>query len=213
MDKICPVCNNQAPFRLRKQNTDYHQCTNCKLLFSDVLDNADKIGGDNEESRNKEQNHIRIARIDAMTKGSLKEDIHILDFGAGSGLLVADLRAAGYTNTLPYDAYNPEFSKLPEKNKFHVVTMIEVAEHIPAGFVEFDVIHRSLVPNGVLMVESSFIDVANEEDIPLEEFFYISPAHGHSTIHSHHSLDLLLALKGFVPIQHINRHVRLFRRK
>ena len=69
---------------------------------------------------------------------------------------------------------------------------------------------RSLIYGGIVMVETSFIDVANEENIPLEDFFYIAPQAGHSTIFSHHGLDLLFTLKGFAPIQHWNRHVRGF---
>lgn len=211
-DRICPVCSNTAPFRLRKGNTDYYQCCNCKTLFSEPLENANMIGGEHEEGRNKEQNHLRIARIDEMILGSNKEDIHVLDFGCGHGMLVEDLNKSGYPNVTGYDAYNEDYCKLPEKEKYHVITAIELIEHTSFPFMEIDVMFRSLLPGGVVMIETSFIDVAAQEGIELEDFFYIAPANGHSTIFSHHGLDLLMCLKGFIPRQHFNRHVRLYQK-
>ena len=63
------------------------------------------------------------------------------------------------------------------------------------------------------MVETSFVDIAAQEGIELEDFFYIEPSVGHSTIFSHHGLDLLMATKGLPPLQHFNRNVRLFYKK
>lgn len=211
-EKICPVCSNHAPFRLRKDKTDYHQCSSCRFLFSAPIDQDNMVGGEHEVGRNETQNHLRIRRIEEMILGSKKEKAQILDFGCGNGYLIKDLKNAGFPNVSGYDAFNPEFSRLPDKNTFHIVTMVEVCEHISYPFVEFDLIRRSLLPGSVLMIETSFVDVAAEENIPLEDFFYISPEKGHSSIHSHHSLDLLMVFKGFIPVQHINRHVRLFKK-
>lgn len=207
--KICPVCNNYSPLRLTKKHTEYYQCTSCKTLFSDPLENSGMVGGKNEVPRNKEQNHLRISRIDNLVKGINKESVRVLDFGCGTGYLIADLNEAGYACD-GYDAYNPDYAKLPENNKYNVCTMIEVAEHCSKPFFEFDCIYRSLVKGGFLMVESSYVNVAEQDNIPLEDFEYIEPSVGHATIFSHHGLDLLLALKGFTPLSHIDRHVRLY---
>lgn len=206
-DKICPVCSNHAHFRLRKEYTDYHECTNCSTLFSDPLDNSDMVGGGNEVPRNKEQNYLRIERIDGMCEGLKKQDIRILDFGCGHFMLGNDLIASGYKCD-GYDAYSEEYCMLPDKNTYNIVTAIEVIEHTSFPFSELDVIHRSLVPNGICMIETSFTDIAHQEDIKYEDFFYIDPKVGHSTVFSHHGLDVLMCLKGFRPISHWNRHVR-----
>ena len=211
-DKICPVCSNAAPFRLKKQTTEYFECTSCKLLFSTPIEQDGMVGGEHEVGRNELQNHERIARIEEMIQGSKKEDVFILDYGCGHGYLVNDLFVANFKNVVGYDMFNPEFSQFPPTNKFHIVTMVEVCEHISAPFIEFDFINRCLLPGGVLMIETSFVDIAKQENIELEDFFYIAPQNGHSTIHSHHSLDLLMTMKGFVPVQHFNRHVRLFKK-
>lgn len=211
-DKICPICSNQAIQRLNRGYVSYFQCANCKTLFSDPLENANMIGGEHEEGRNKEQNHLRIERINNMVKGSNKEDVQILDFGCGHGMLIADLKANGYPNVYGYDAYSDEFNVLPEKEKYHIITAVELIEHTSHPFIEIDVMYRSLVPGGAVMFETSFVDVAQQEGIDLEDFFYIAPQNGHSTIFSHHGLDLLMVLKGFIPCCHINRHVRVYQK-
>lgn len=210
-DKICPICFNHAHFRLRKETTDYHECTSCGTLFSDPLDNSNMVGGGNELARNVEQNHLRIDRINRMCIQANKEAIRILDFGCGHGMLIKDLKYAGYVCS-GYDAYNEQFDKLPEKGIYNIVTAIEVIEHTSAPFAEIDVIYRSLVPNGICMIETSFTNIAHQEGIEYEDFFYIDPKVGHSTIFSHHGLDVLMCLKGFRPIAHWNRHVRGFQK-
>jgi len=211
-DRICPICSNAAPFRLKKENTDYCQCCNCKTLFSDPLENSDMVGGEHEEGRNIQQNHLRIGRIDEMIMGAKKDTIHILDFGCGHGMLIDDLKKSGYPNVVGYDAYNEKYNVLPEKEKYHIITAIEVIEHTSHPFREIDVMYRSLIPGGAVMFETSFVDIAQQENIELEDFFYIAPANGHSTIFSHHGLDLLMCLKGFIPRRHFNRHVRLYQK-
>lgn len=211
MHRICPCCNNHAHKRLTKGIVDYFLCTSCETLFSDPLDNDNMVGGGNEEARNVEQNHLRIARIDGTTTGMKKSDVHILDFGCGHFRLGNDLITAGY-NCDGYDAFNEQYNRLPEKNKYHVVTVIEVIEHISAPFVELDVIYRSLLPNGICMIETSFTDIIVQEALTYETFFYIDPSVGHATIFSHHGLDVLMCLKGFRPMPHWNRHVRAFKK-
>jgi len=206
--RICPICNNYSPFRLKKDEVEYFQCTNCKTLFSEQLDNDNKVGGDYEVERNVNENAERIERLKGLSAKEPK-DLFVLDYGCGHGYFVKDLRYAGF-NVDGFDMYNPEFEKLPERNKYDFVTMVEVAEHLSTPYVEFDCIFRSLKNNGILYVETSFVNVAEEENIELDDFHYIAPLFGHSTIYSHHGLDLLLALKGFTPIVHINRHVRCY---
>lgn len=212
MIKNCIVCNNESFLRLTKGITDYYQCFSCHTLFSEPLENDNMVGGGNEVQRNQEQNAIRISRIDEMTAGMKKEDVYILDFGCGHGMFVEDLIKAGYINTDGYDPYNEKYSRLPEKNKYNIVTAIEVIEHTSHPFIELDVIHRVLKPKGAVMFETSFIDVAQQENIELEDFVYIEPSVGHSTIFSHHGLDVLMCLREFYPVQHWNRHCRVYRK-
>jgi len=166
----------------------------------------------NEIARNQLENAIRIGRINEMFMGLAKSDVNVLDFGCGHGYLLKDLKDAGY-NCDGYDAYNEEFSILPPKEKYQIVTAVEVIEHCSFPFAELEVIRRSLADFGIVMFETSFVDIAAEENIPLEEFFYIEPSVGHATIFSHHGLDVLMCRRGFKPLQHFNRNVRLYQKQ
>ena len=207
----CPCCNNYAPNRLVKVKTQYYECDTCKTVFSDPLDNSDMVGGGAEPERNLLQNPERIMRLKILAGGNI-EGINVLDFGCGFGKLVNDLNAAGFVAE-GYDAYNEDFLTLPKRNYYHAVTMIEVIEHLSAPFVELDCIHRSLVKGGIVYIETSFTDVAKQENIELENFEYLNPSVGHSTVFSHWGLDVLMAIKGFIPTTHINRHVRIYIKK
>lgn len=208
-DKQCPVCGNAAFPRLVKQNVTYYQCCNCKMIYSNPLDQEGKVGGGNEEPRNREQNQIRIDRVGGLFKKREHSEINVLDFGAGHGLLVKDLQIDGF-NAEGYDPYNPEFSRLPKKDYFDAITCVETIEHTDAPYIEIDVIKRALKVGGGLMIETSFVDVAFQDGIDLEDFFYIDPSVGHSTIFSHHALDVLMVKKGFHIGPHWNRHVRFY---
>ena len=210
-DRICPICNNMAPLRLRKQTTDYFQCESCRTLFSDPINQEGMVGGEHEIPRNVEQNHIRIERVAKQMAGFKKDDFSILDFGAGHGYLMRDFKAAGY-NCDAYDAYNPEFDTLPPKNKYQIVTMVEIIEHTSHPFMELDVVNRSLVMGGIVTIETGFWNISVEDNIPIEEYVYIAPHCGHATIFSHHSLDLLMYMKGFMPRRHWDRNCRNFQK-
>lgn len=211
-NRRCVVCDNDSSFIVRKSTTDYFQCNNCKTVFCDELDNSGKVGGEHEVGRNEQQNHIRIARVEEMILGSRKEDVRILDFGAGHGYLIGDLKKARFPVVDGYDAYNEEYAILPKRNTYHIVTMIECVEHLCQPYFELDVIFRSLMQGGCIMIESGFTDVAKEDGVRIEDYLYVNPSAGHSTIFSHHGLDLLMALKGFIPRQHFDRNVRLFQK-
>jgi len=210
---MCPICNNSAPVRLKKLNIEYRLCDNCKTLFSAPIDQDGMVGGEHEVGRNESQNHLRIARVNEMATGIKKEDVRILDWGCGHAYLINDLKKEGYLHVDGYDPYTEEYCRLPEKEKYHIITAIEVIEHTSFPFIEIDTMHRSLVDNGVVMVETSFTTIAEQEGISLDEFFYVAPQNGHSTIFSHHGLDLLFNSRGFIPRQHFDRNVRLYSKR
>lgn len=210
MINICSICNNELSFRLKKGNTDYFQCESCKTLYSEPLDQEGLVGGEHEIGRN-DQNDIRLARIEKMLAGIDKKDARILDFGSGHGYLVKYLNEHGW-NCDGYDMYNLEFSKIPGNKTYDLVTMIEVVEHTVAPFIEIDFISRKLKTGAGFYLETGFIDIANEDKIPLEDYLYVNPRAGHSTIFSHHSIDLMLLLKGFRSKRRFDRNCLLYQK-
>lgn len=202
----CPACNSSSIERLVKKETKYFQCQYCGTLFSGALPNDNMVGGGFEIERNTQQNQGRLERFVSL----VGKDAKVLDYGAGHGMLVNYLKENGII-AFGYDKYNPEYNLIKEHN-FDLVSMVEVIEHLSYPFPELDQINLLLKPNGILYIETSFIDIAAEEKIPLEDFFYIDPSVGHSTIFSHYGLDILMVKKGFLPLPHINRNVRLYKK-
>lgn len=204
----CPSCNTLPFKRLIKKNIQYYQCPYCETLFSGVLPNDNMVGGGFEMERNTYQNQGRLERIIQLVENI--ETAKILDFGCGNGLLV-DFLKYNHVNVYGYDKYNPKYDIVKSYN-FDLISMVEVIEHLSHPFEEIEHIHWLLKDGGILYIETSFIDVAKNEKIPLEDFFYIDPKVGHSTIFSHMGLDILMIKKGFLPLNHINRNVRLYKK-
>lgn len=212
-DKICPVCNNLSVYKLTKQTTQYHECTNCKMLFSEPLNQEGLVGGGAEIERNTQQNHLRIERISQMLGRISKDAAFVADWGCGTGYLIEDLKAAGYVNSVGYDLYNPKFEKLPEKGRFDVVVSVECFEHMHHPYTDIKGIYRSLKPGGYCYIETGFLNAAWEEGLSDEDNQYINPAAGHSTIWTHHALDLIMSMNSFIPVQKFNRHAHCYIKK
>jgi len=206
----CIICNNPVIALFIKKGTQYHQCISCRTVFSGPLKNDGMVGGGHEIERNTLQNAERIERIKYLAGGDI-QNIKVLDFGCGHGMFVEDLQKAGI-NATGYDPYNPDFNFEPLKKEYDIVTAVEVFEHLSYPFNELDLICMSLKKGANVYVETSFVDIAYEDGIPLDTFFYISPDVGHSTVFSHHGLDVEMCKHGFVPQQHFNRNTRIYKK-
>jgi len=210
--KDCPICNNESNLRITKGITKYYQCCNCKSLFCEPLNQEGLVGGEHEVERNEHQNHLRVARAVEILNGIPIEQTSILDFGCGAGLLIDDLNKAGYPNVTGYDSYNEKYLRLPEKEKYHLIIMVEVAEHFSAPYIEFDVAYRSLVNGGCIMIETGYLDAAFDDGHTIDDWFYLNPDAGHSTIYSNHGIDILMMSKGFRVKPFFNNYVRLYQK-
>jgi SAM-dependent methyltransferase len=182
-----------------KNGTEYFQDDN-GIIFCDPLNQDQMVGGGCEQVRNEMQNHLRLDRV-----FRLKDNANVLDFGCGNGLLIRDMKAVGIKCT-GYDKFNPKFKKLPKKETFDIVIMVEVIEHLNEPFKELDMIYQSLVKGGIVMIETSFSDWLTLEDS------YIEPSVGHSTIFSHRGLTELMSSKGFTEGGHFDRNVRIYKK-
>ena len=211
-DHYCPICFNGSSLRLTKGRTDYYECSNCHSLYGGILDQDGLVGGEHEVERNEKQNQLRIERIDKMAFGIPKEEVRILDFGCGNGYLIEDLKKAGYIHVDGFDAYSDSYCRLPDKEKYHIITAIEVFEHLAAPYIELDIIWKSLVNGGRLMIETGIISAALEDGHTLDTWFYIDEKAGHSTIFSVHGLDVLLATHGFSPRQSFCGYVKHYQK-
>lgn len=169
-------------------------------FFTDKLNQADMLGGTDEDDRNIRANHIRLERIKFFNT-----DNKMLDFGCGNGLFVDYLKSQG-VDADGYDPYSEKFNQLPNK-QYDIITMIEVVEHLTSPYDEFDAVFSLLKQNGIVYIETSFSDFVVIGD------YYLTPGIGHSTIWSHTGLTAMMESRGFIEGQHFNRNTRIYFKK
>lgn len=205
---FCPCCGSVSSLSFKKGGFEYFSCPSCQTTYVPTgIPNDNLVGGGNEEIRNREQNEDRLKRVATLSGVTGRK----LDFGCGHGMLVQDGKKAGF-DFYGYDKFNPEFDKKPE-GKFNFVSMVEVIEHLSKPYYELNMINEMMEPGGILYIETSFTDVAEEEGFQVKDFFYTNPDAGHATIFSHIGLDQLMVKKGFEAKAHINRTVRVYVKK
>lgn len=202
---FCPCCGSIANKDFHKMGFDYFTCVSCNTTYVPIgISNDNMVGGGMEEERNRQQNDDRLKRVAVLSGINGRK----LDFGCGHGMLVEDAKRSGF-DYYGYDRFNPEFDRKPE-GKFNFISMVEVIEHLSKPYYELDMINEMMEPGGTLYIETSFVDVAEEDSIDLKDFFYVNPEAGHATIFSHVGLDQLMVKKGFHAGKHINRTSRVY---
>ncbi len=179
-----------------KDGTPYFMDPN-GTIFSDPIDQADMVGGENEGLRSYEHNPTRFERVMAF------RPTLAADYGCGHGDFVKYCNDNGLKCD-GYDKFNPDFSTPLQKDHYNVVTAFEVVEHLFAPFPELEEMSSLLKTGGILMVESSFSDWVTLKDE------YVNPKIGHCTIWSHAGLDAAMKDVGLYPLKPINRNVRLY---
>ena len=203
----CPICQSKGwNFIFQKDGYDYLQCVECEsILVPNGIDQSMmEVGGDKEIERNETQNAERIKRFIDL----VGNDAKILDFGCGTGYLMADCNDEGLF-CAGYDKYNEVFNRIVD-TEYDLVSMVEIIEHTFKPFSELNKVYSVLKTGGYVYIETSFVDIM---DKPYESVDYINPKLGHCTIFSHKGLDILMGKKGFIPMEHINDNVRIFKKK
>jgi SAM-dependent methyltransferase len=138
----------------------------------------------------------RPARNAAMISdmvGAFREELTILDWGGGNGLMAQMLAELGYQNVISYDPFygdNPLTPGLP----FDLVTCFEVIEHVPDQRTLFADIASHVAPDGALLF-STLVQPADIHELRLG-WWYARPRNGHIRLHSRKSLELCLSREG-----------------
>jgi 2-polyprenyl-3-methyl-5-hydroxy-6-metoxy-1,4-benzoquinol methylase len=77
----------------------------------------------------------------------------ILDYGAGAGHFVRHLQAAGFPNTVGYDAYCESFRDPSALNRrYRCVVSQDVLEHVPDPNALLDTFHDLVEPDGIIAI-------------------------------------------------------------
>jgi 2-polyprenyl-6-hydroxyphenyl methylase/3-demethylubiquinone-9 3-methyltransferase len=115
-----------------------------------------------------------------------KEEIALLDYGGGSGLLAQLLREAGFSAET-YDPFS-EFNQLPER-KFDLMTCFEVMEHVPEPRETLRTM-AGLMEEGGAILFSTLVQPKEFEQTGLG-WWYASPRNGHVSLYTRGTLARL----------------------
>ena len=173
----------------------YHRCVRCGFLFTNFFDdwssaefaqyvyNQDYVLVDPDYLGARPQQFVDV--LSNMLSGL--EGLRILDYGAGAGLFVAGMRAAGFTATAGFDPFSS-----PERpdGLFDIVTCFETLEHTTWPDRAIADMHALLKPDGTLI----FTQCIQPPDIKLIRggWWYLAPRNGHISMFTLESLQNLL---------------------
>jgi SAM-dependent methyltransferase len=181
----------------------YRRCSNCKFLFTDAFDDWTieqfKAHIYNEEYSLFDPDYEKTRpqhNADFIVRywGALKEELRVLDYGGGNGLLSDTLRNSGFPTALTYDPMIPTFSSRPE-GKYDLVTCFETLEHVPDPVRTVANVLDCVAEPG-LIVFSTLVQPADFDQLRLN-WWYVSPRNGHISIFSKQALAMVWGRFGY----------------
>jgi hypothetical protein len=198
-------CEELRGFRLPPAGVpiSYRRCANCGFLFTDAFDDwseaqfREHIYNDGYAAVDPD---YRVARPRANAElvnrlwGQYKEQLRVLDYGGGNGVLCAALRSAGYPVAVSYDPFVPEYARRPE-GKYNLVTCFETFEHMSNPLAGIASILESVDEPGFVMF-STLLQPMEFNKIGLA-WWYVGPRNGHISIYSLKALKLAWQHHGY----------------
>ncbi len=160
----CPLCGKGAELIFEMKDKTYYRCGQCGGVF---LDQACFVSKEAEKRRYEEHNNNVddpgyqkfVEPIVSRIQEKFGKEHQGLDFGAGTGPVVAKLlREKGYSIEL-YDPYFCDNPKVLEK-EYDFIVCCEVVEHFHFPAKEFRLLCSLLKPGGVLFCQT---DLYSEE--------------------------------------------------
>ncbi|MBL4908066.1 MAG: class I SAM-dependent methyltransferase [Sneathiella sp.] len=186
-------------FRDYGEPIPYHQCTSCKLIFSNhyaswcdedysqFIYNSDYHLVDPPfENERPISNAEWLHRC--ILSGNLAGKPSILDYGAGNGRFLQELQQLGYQDLAGIDKFC-SFSRGDLSNQYDIVTCFEVLEHSldPAQIIK-DCINF-LKEGGTFFFSTLLLPQYSQSEVL--SWWYIAPRNGHICIHTEESLQKL----------------------
>ena len=181
----------------------YRRCGRCGFLFTEAFDDwtTEEFS---EHIYNEEYLLIDFEyRFDRPAANAARlielfgkqcKTLSLLDYGCGNGVMIDQLRKAGFADCEGYDPISPDFSRKPDR-RFNIIASIETLEHVPnpAKFVE-DV--DTFSDDRSIILFTTLVQPKNFDEIGLN-WWYVAPRSGHISLHSKTSLTRLWNDRGF----------------
>jgi len=168
----CPLCNSASTVFYQYKKRLYHKCSNCFGIFVDkslILDRkAEKL---RYEEHNNDVNNANYQQfVSPITNAIINKhntDDQGLDFGAGTGPVIAKVLGDNNFNIALYD---PFFHNQPEilEDKYDYIACCEVIEHFHDPHKEFGLLKWLLKKGAILYCMT---DLYNE-DIDFHKWYY-----------------------------------------
>ena len=154
MNNPCPLCGGSSQVFYQFKKRLYHQCEHCYGIFMDrtLRPNPEEEKARYQEHHNNVDDKKYQAFVSPVTQGILadfKPQNSGLDFGAGTGPVIAKVLKDHYYNIQLYD---PFFHDNPQllQNKYDYIACCEVIEHFYEPKKEFLLLKELMLPHAKL---------------------------------------------------------------
>lgn len=221
----CPVCRRLGKHYTTKNGFHVHRCPRCLMLYTPCM--TPEIAGDQYyqmdlhwlEGCVSEEILDRVLALLCRFREP-EQSINTLDFGTGNANLPRFLRGYGY-NSLAVDIVKGRtvfpwwyyrgtiFDAAYPEGYFHLVTAIQVFEHLPDPAPVIEELFRITRPGGLIYIHTDMEVPEREAD--REEWYYIDPPH-HCSIFRHHTFEVILTDHPQFSIEHMAEKEMLIKR-
>lgn len=191
--------NEPYAFGLAHEPVYYERCTACEFVFTRHFDNwtnenfSEHIYNEDYVRVDGEYVEVRPAKM-ALAFCKMfpnAQDLRILDYGSGAGLLEKHLRVAGYKHVHSYDPFS---QPVRPAGQFDIIICCEVVEHSPKPRETIEDIVSFATPACEIALTTG-IQPKNICDVR-GGWWYIAPRNGHVSIYSSRSLHYLAKMVG-----------------
>jgi 2-polyprenyl-3-methyl-5-hydroxy-6-metoxy-1,4-benzoquinol methylase len=195
MGNNCPLCHSSS-LKFHKNEQQYHQCSACNAIF---MDSEYYLNLQQEKARYEEHNNNVDDKgyqqfVSPITSSVLRNHTANqvgLDFGAGTGPVIAKVLADKGFKLELYDPFFHDNPKLLNK-QYDYIVCCEVMEHFYKPDEEFALLKRLLKPNGRLYCMTDLY----HEDINFPNWYY-QKDNTHVFFYHQQSLEYIKQQSGF----------------
>lgn len=172
----CPICKNKTKFQYKKSNYitnyNYYQCQNCDFLFTNPMPTQTELNSYynslyHVEKVQKEKVRAKAKLVLQRLKKIKGKNLEVLEIGCSYGYFLKEAEKQKHKcsgielskitakfakeNLKTNNIYNVNFETWKTKNKYDVVVLLDVIEHLPDPNKSISKIKKLLKKDGVIV--------------------------------------------------------------